>query len=110
MVQDINAGSEGSVPRNLANIQGRLVFAASDGQHGMELWRSDGTLGGTNMVQDIAPGRANSNPASFTLLGDRVLFSADDGSVGDELWAIPYTTLAPASGPDRKLFLPIMTR
>ena len=35
------------------------VFFASDGIHGRELWRSDGTDAGTVLVKDVAPGPAD---------------------------------------------------
>ena len=40
-----------------------VFFVASDGVHGTELWRTDGTAAGTAMVADITPGQAGSNIA-----------------------------------------------
>ena len=37
-------------------IGGISYFAASDGVHGRELWKSDGTAVGTVMVKDLIPG------------------------------------------------------
>ncbi|HVX25881.1 MAG TPA: ELWxxDGT repeat protein, partial [Parafilimonas sp.] len=63
-------------------------FEANDGIHGGELWRSDGTPGGTFMVKDIVPGQGWSNPADIITSGERIFFSANDymQGPGNELW------------------------
>lgn len=67
----------------------RVVFSASDGVSGMELWWSDGTAEGTFLFADVASGPGSSNPDSFAVLGSTLYFSADDQVSGRELWAAP---------------------
>ena len=62
LLSDINPGSTGSFPSNLTNVNGTLYFDATDGAHGFELWKSDGTVAGTLRVKDIAAGPAGSSP------------------------------------------------
>ena len=50
------------VPSNLTNVNGTLFFAAQDGEHGRELWKSDGTAAGTMLVKDIDPGGGRARP------------------------------------------------
>src|SRR5205085_6189998 len=38
------------------NVNGTIYFEANDGVHGIELWKTDGTTGGTVMVKDINAG------------------------------------------------------
>jgi ELWxxDGT repeat protein len=61
-------------------------FNASNGVHGRELWRSDGSFAGTNMVKDICPGACNGFPFFYTVSGSEIYFEADDGEHGYELW------------------------
>src|SRR5262249_11234704 len=39
----VHTGVHRSVTRELTNVNGTLFFAANDGTHGFELWKSDGT-------------------------------------------------------------------
>ena len=71
-----------------------VVFAAEDDTHGKELWKSDGTPGGTALVADINPGKADSKPTnlkSYSLFGGGVVFSACEGTHGCEAWFLPST-------------------
>lgn len=51
------------------------------GGHGVELWRSDGTPGGTYEVTDLAPGPDSSRPHALTAFHGRLYFAA-----GSTLW------------------------
>ncbi len=95
-IKDINAtisGSyaNGSFPSYLTAVNGVLFFAADDGVHGVELWKSDGTPEGTLLVKDInstvdagVPG--SSAPTELTNVNGLLFFVASDGSNGFELW------------------------
>ncbi len=64
-----------------------MLFGASDGTTGAELWRSDGTSAGTVQVKDIWAGTNGSAPAGFAAINGVLYFSADDGYTGTELWS-----------------------
>jgi ELWxxDGT repeat protein len=92
IVADIAPGGESSrsgslAPSKIADVGKAVLFTASDGVSGVELWKSD--KHGTFQLQDIAPGVASSNPESMTATGKLVFFLADDNSSGRELWVIP---------------------
>jgi ELWxxDGT repeat protein len=76
----------GSDPWTLVKAGDRVFFSANDGEHGRELWVSDGTGAGTRLVKDIRPGATGSQPEALTRVGSRVYFNANDGSHGRELW------------------------
>src|SRR5262245_10749993 len=86
MVLDINATPQSSNPVNFAVIGSATYFAANDGSHGYELWKSDGTAAGTVMVKDINPGSGGSSPSNLTNVNGTLFFTADDGTDGTELW------------------------
>lgn len=67
-------------------LDGFLYFAADDGLHGLELWRTDGTSEGTELVRDICPGPCSSAPSSLKVFGDLLGFRATDDLHGHELW------------------------
>ena len=63
-----------------------LYFVAKDSSHGTELWKSDGTSGGTSMLRDIRPGVLDSYPSMLTISDSLLFFVANNGTVGAELW------------------------
>ena len=81
-----------------------LYFSANDGENGVELWASDGTVEGTQLVKDINPGITDryyypfvpevdsSTPRQLTAVGDLLYFTAEDGENGRELWVSDGTT------------------
>src|SRR5690606_28882163 len=70
----------------LTNVDNTLFFAATDGMHGMELWKSNGTADGTLMIKDIKPGSASSSIGYLTHVNHKLFFVANDGENGNELW------------------------
>ncbi len=60
-------------------------------QTGRELWRTDGTAGGTFLLADIAAGPSSSNPSDLTQLGSQFFFSASSIESGTELWVTDGT-------------------
>ena len=69
---------------------GAFAFVAPDPAGGLELWRSDGTTGGTWPLYDIAPGAPGSSPSLLTVSGSRLFFVADEGEHGRELWSVKH--------------------
>jgi ELWxxDGT repeat protein len=92
LLQDINAIPEmsGSLPGDIVDVNGVAFFAASTLTMGQELWKSDGTEGGTVRVKDIRAGSGSSLEFGVftrpTNVGGTLYFSANDGSSGFELW------------------------
>ena len=75
-----------------AGTKDLLYFMGDDGEHGAELWCTDGTPQGTRLLADIQAGAAGSNPDHFVLVGERLYFSADDGIHGREFWTSDGST------------------
>lgn len=93
MVKDIWPGGASSIDttgmvaaRKSAQLGAAVYFAANDGTHGPELWRSDGTANGTVLVRDIRAGSLGSGPTYFTTVNGNLFFTAYQKDSGVELW------------------------
>lgn len=113
MVKDINPGSGSSIGKIsfATDVDGTLFFWADDGTNGYELWKSDGTPGGTMMVKNInatSPGASSApiDPNPTLIIGSKnhhfydpvaingiLFFLANDGINGVELWSSDGTTV-----------------
>ena len=95
MVRDVVPGARGPWDHSYAYITtlgNRAFFAAYDGDHGWELWVTDGTEAGTTLFADLVPGPESSSPALFVASGNQIFFSASyDYPVGPQLWVTDGT-------------------
>ena len=114
LIKDIYEGAESGIPSQfvpyLTPAQGEVFLYAVDATHGSELWRTDGTTGGTSLVKDIQPGSAGScecrephrygypfqGSEAMLAYGDNVVFAAADNVHGSELWRSDGTDVGTA--------------
>ncbi|MEN9871399.1 MAG: hypothetical protein RLZZ171_2391, partial [Cyanobacteriota bacterium] len=91
---DRDGNSQLPYPNDLVEFNGKLYFTADDGEHGQELFVSDGTAEGTQLVADLNPGENSAfSPDSLfatnlTVVGDELFFGADNGETGIELFKL----------------------
>ena len=85
IVKDINAGTGDAINTfSYFYSNAGLYFAADNGAIGNELWKSDGTTGGTTLVKDINPtttpvDKRNADPNLDFIVNGRIMFTATDG-------------------------------
>ncbi|HVU99742.1 MAG TPA: hypothetical protein VHH88_00170, partial [Verrucomicrobiae bacterium] len=94
MVSDLNPGSSGSYPTNLAAFSTNLCFSASTPGLGRELWRWNGSV--VSLISNIndtvtALGGGvfvgnDSSPRELTIFSNTLCFTAFDPYRGGELW------------------------
>ena len=89
LVKDIELGAgESSIAfasSGPIKVGNQLFFIAVTSIYGQELWKSDGTTGGTVLVKDINVG-GHSNILEMIEMNGKLYFIADDGVNGRELW------------------------
>ena len=90
LVDDIAPGgggnnAPGSDPYDLTAFNGDVYFIANDGTDGDQIWKSDGTAGGTVMLTNFTNSSALYDP-DLTVVGNTLFFAANDGTSGQELW------------------------
>lgn len=126
LVKDINPGPIGAFKDECASLKvvnGAILFVATNGKSGYELWRSDGTATGTVLLKDInksqqktniaeilepvssrnnqptfqiksvSSGVNGSDPQQLTLAKDLLYFTADDSLHGREVWRTDGTLI-----------------
>ena len=93
LTKDINQASssnptntKGYYADSFAVMNKRVYYAANDGIHGTELWRSNGMANGTTIVKDINNGAASSNPSNITRFNGKIYFTAYSAENGYELY------------------------
>src|SRR5687767_9334820 len=86
LAKDINANTLPSNPNSFTTVGTTTFFVATTPGTGQELWKTDGTAGGTTLVKDIRAGSAGSLPTSLVNVNGTLLFIANDGIAGAELW------------------------
>ena len=95
-VADLRKGASSSSPHYFAGEGGKVLFYATDGSssgdHGYELWISDGTEKGTKLLKDIEAGPSSSSPVYLTAYKGKVIFRATQSGSGSEVWVSDYTT------------------
>ena len=106
MLKEINTGNanaDSSNPREFFALNSVVLFAATDATHGEEIWRTDGTTGGTSILKDISTGTDSSTYGDvmiapgffypypifqgFHTFNNRAYFNASDGASTGEIWS-----------------------
>ncbi len=63
----------------LGEVNGYFLFHANTTPYGVELWRTDGTVQGTQLVKDINPGTASSTISSHLINDDILYITSNQG-------------------------------
>ncbi len=88
LVVDLNRerGRSVSQPRLGFEHDGVAYFSGNDPQHGYELWRTDGTAGGTYRLTDLCPGRCDGGGEALGFFHGSLYFLGNDSEHGTEIW------------------------
>lgn len=90
LVKDIESGAGDSTPAKLASLKiaspfsSTFFFSATTTAEGLELWKSDGTSGGTSIVTDFESGASSSTLNSLAAVSSGYLVAAGNSTTGIE--------------------------
>src|SRR5688572_26498543 len=84
-IKTLAGGPRSGSPDQITALGNVAIFVATSA-HGRELWRTDGSLGGTYMLRDLEPGAEDSNAQELIAVGPYVYFSATSLGRGRRLW------------------------
>ena len=80
-------------PTNLTAFGGKVLFNGKDKNGKLELWETDGTVGGTlELTSALSGGGLGFNPVGLEVFNNEVLFSGKDASGHSQLWETNGTT------------------
>ncbi|WP_341228624.1 ELWxxDGT repeat protein, partial [uncultured Arcticibacterium sp.] len=87
LLADIWSGIVSSSPGELTAFNNVVYFTGNDGStYGSEVWKTNGTSGGTSNFVDINPGSDWSTPRGYTEFSGYLYFTAGNGTDGRELY------------------------
>lgn len=95
LVKDFYPGKNSGISSSpVAVLNNKLLICAADGEHGQELWTSDGTTAGTTLLKDIFPGTNDGVSCydSLGAIGNSLFFQGNDGAHGEALWKTDGTS------------------
>ncbi len=89
----VNLGqiATGAAPKYFTVAEDNLYFVSQTATDGIEIRRTDGSIGGTQLVANVRAGTASSFPEYLTASGNKVFFTAIGDTGGRELYAADET-------------------
>ncbi|MDF1800707.1 MAG: hypothetical protein P1V81_16145 [Planctomycetota bacterium] len=85
-IQGATDGGSAYAKDSFVELGGYHYFVATSLFFGSELFRTDGTVGGTTLVADVNLGSGGSSISRLVAYNGKLWFSANDGTHGSELW------------------------
>jgi len=86
------SGQKPQIDDNLRYIasydNNQVLFVFADAATGLEIWKTDGTAGGTLLVSDLNQGANGSNPSGLVNFNNAIYFSVAGPGDFNELWKI----------------------
>jgi ELWxxDGT repeat protein len=74
----------------MLQVNNLLFFSANNGEHGQELWVTDGTQDGTFMLFDLVEGSESSSPTHFVASPTHLYFSIQPKTGFPEIYSFTF--------------------